>query len=58
MTGSRLHACPRCRCPYVPPAIGAVRDSHIWSRGEDDEECLACGVTWEDCDEDCPGVTA
>jgi len=32
-------------------------ESHVWSRLTDDdgEECMVCGVTWEDCDDDCPG---
>jgi hypothetical protein len=28
-------------------------ESHAWSGGDSDE-CVACGVRWEDCEEDCP----
>jgi len=33
-------------------------ESHIWSprTDEDEDECAACGVTWSDCDDGCPGV--
>jgi hypothetical protein len=28
-------------------------ESHAWGGGEDGEECVACNVRWEDCDDDC-----
>jgi len=28
-------------------------ESHAW---DGDDECVTCGVTWEDCEDDCPGV--
>jgi hypothetical protein len=32
-------------------------ESHQWNPGEDDDECIVCGVTWQDCDDDCPGLS-
>jgi hypothetical protein len=34
-----------------------VYESHIWSpqTDGDDDECMACGVTWTDCDDECSG---
>jgi hypothetical protein len=34
-------------------------ESHIWSPRTDDEDddCLACGVTWGACEDECPGIT-
>lgn len=29
-------------------------ETHQWDPTEDDEECIACGVTWGECDEPCP----
>jgi hypothetical protein len=32
-------------------------ESHQWNPTEDgDDECIVCGVTWQDCDDDCPGA--
>ena len=33
-------------------------ESHEWSPGATDDECVACGVTWQDCEGDCPGVAS
>lgn len=28
-------------------------ESHQWNPTEDDQECVVCGVTWIDCDDEC-----
>lgn len=28
-------------------------ESHQWNPTEDDDECVACGVTWQDCEGEC-----
>lgn len=28
-------------------------ETHQWNPGEDDDECVACGVTWQDCEDEC-----
>lgn len=36
--------------PSPQPGDRTRYESHTW----DDEECIACGVTWTDCDDVCP----
>ena len=46
--------CLTCGVKWPCPAADEPTryESHAWD-GKD--ECVACGVTWEDCDDDCPG---
>lgn len=30
-------------------------ESHTWNPTEPDDECIVCGVTWGECEDDCPG---
>lgn len=31
-------------------------ESHLWNPAEDADECAACGVAWQDCEDECSGV--
>lgn len=33
-------------------------ESHQWNPDNDDPWCVVCYITWQDCDDDCPGVTS
>lgn len=59
LSPARRQAAEWMRTPRIGPQWGddepTCYESHAWDGAD---ECVACGVVWEDCESDCPGPEA